>query len=70
MPRAIRVTAAETLDEFLDHAALVSDVDQYDAGANITLMTLHSAKGLGVPSRLPRRPGRRPVPTFAHAARS
>ena len=37
---------AETLDEFLDHAALVSDVDQYDAGANITLMTLHAAKGL------------------------
>ena len=40
---------AETLDEFLDHAALVSDVDQYDAGANITLMTLHSAKGLEFP---------------------
>ena len=39
----------ETLDEFLDHAALVSDVDQYDAGANITLMTLHSAKGLEFP---------------------
>jgi DNA helicase-2/ATP-dependent DNA helicase PcrA len=39
----------ETLDEFLDHAALVSDVDQYDAGANITLMTLHAAKGLEFP---------------------
>ncbi len=39
----------ESLDEFLDHAALVSDVDQYDAGANITLMTLHSAKGLEFP---------------------
>ncbi|MCU1283718.1 MAG: ATP-dependent helicase, Rep family [Acidobacteriales bacterium] len=39
----------ETLEEFLDHAALVSDVDQYDAGANITLMTLHAAKGLEFP---------------------
>ena len=40
---------SETLDEFLDHAALVSDVDQYDAGASITLMTLHAAKGLEFP---------------------
>jgi DNA helicase-2/ATP-dependent DNA helicase PcrA len=39
----------ETLGEFLDHAALVSDADQYDAGAQITLMTLHSAKGLEFP---------------------
>jgi len=39
----------ESLDEFLDHAALVSDADQYDAGAQITLMTLHSAKGLEFP---------------------
>jgi len=39
----------ETLDEFLDHAALVSDADQYDAGAQITLMTLHAAKGLEFP---------------------
>jgi DNA helicase-2/ATP-dependent DNA helicase PcrA len=36
----------ETLTEFLDHAALVSDVDAYDPRAQITLMTLHSAKGL------------------------
>jgi DNA helicase II / ATP-dependent DNA helicase PcrA len=36
----------ETLDQFLDHAALVSDADAYDAGAQITLMTLHAAKGL------------------------
>ena len=36
----------ETLDQFLDHAALVSDVDAYDAQAQVTLMTLHSAKGL------------------------
>ncbi|MBV8207677.1 MAG: UvrD-helicase domain-containing protein [Acidobacteria bacterium] len=39
----------ESLSEFLDHAALVSDTDQYDAGAQITLMTLHSAKGLEFP---------------------
>ncbi|MCU1305856.1 MAG: ATP-dependent helicase, Rep family, partial [Acidobacteriaceae bacterium] len=39
----------ETLEEFLDHAALVSDVDQYDQAANITLMTLHAAKGLEFP---------------------
>jgi DNA helicase-2/ATP-dependent DNA helicase PcrA len=36
----------ETLTEFLDHAALVSDVDAYDPRGQITLMTLHSAKGL------------------------
>jgi DNA helicase-2/ATP-dependent DNA helicase PcrA len=36
----------ETVGEFLDHAALVSDTDQYEAAQQITLMTLHSAKGL------------------------
>jgi DNA helicase-2/ATP-dependent DNA helicase PcrA len=39
----------ETLDEFLDHAALVSDADAYDEAAQITLMTLHAAKGLEFP---------------------
>lgn len=39
----------ETIQEFLDHAALVSDADQYDATAQVTLMTLHSAKGLEFP---------------------
>ncbi|MGO9862936.1 MAG: ATP-dependent helicase [Terriglobales bacterium] len=39
----------ETLDQFLDHAALVSDTDQYDERAQITLMTLHAAKGLEFP---------------------
>ncbi|MGA6987543.1 MAG: UvrD-helicase domain-containing protein [Terriglobales bacterium] len=39
----------ETLDQFLDHAALVSDADQYDEHAQITLMTLHAAKGLEFP---------------------
>jgi ATP-dependent DNA helicase UvrD/PcrA len=36
----------ETLSDFLDHAALVSDADNFDESALITLMTLHSAKGL------------------------
>src|SRR6202166_3320209 len=36
----------ETLTDFLDRAALVSDADDYDEQAVITLMTLHSAKGL------------------------
>ncbi len=35
----------ETPGDFLDRAALVSDADDYDASAAITLMTLHSAKG-------------------------
>jgi len=39
----------ETLGQFLDHAALVSEADQYDEHAQITLMTLHAAKGLEFP---------------------
>jgi len=39
----------ETLADFLDHAALASDTDQYDPEARVTLMTLHSAKGLEFP---------------------
>ncbi len=39
----------ETLDQFLDHAALVSDADDYDEKAQLTLMTLHAAKGLEFP---------------------
>jgi DNA helicase-2/ATP-dependent DNA helicase PcrA len=39
----------ESISDFLDHAALVSDVDQYDEAQQITLMTLHAAKGLEFP---------------------
>ena len=42
-------TRGETLAEFLDHAALVSDADQYSSEARVTLMTLHAAKGLEFP---------------------
>jgi DNA helicase-2/ATP-dependent DNA helicase PcrA len=36
----------ETLEDFLDRAALVSDADNYDERATVTLLTLHTAKGL------------------------
>jgi ATP-dependent DNA helicase UvrD/PcrA len=36
----------QTLEDLLDHAALVSDSDEYDESATVSLMTLHSAKGL------------------------
>jgi DNA helicase-2/ATP-dependent DNA helicase PcrA len=36
----------EALSQFLDHAALVSDSDEYSEHSRVTLMTLHTAKGL------------------------
>ncbi|MGH9404346.1 MAG: ATP-dependent helicase [Terriglobia bacterium] len=36
----------ETLAQFLDHAALVSGADEYNERSRVTLMTLHTAKGL------------------------
>lgn len=36
----------ESVVAFLDHAALVSDQDDYDAQATVQLMSLHAAKGL------------------------
>jgi DNA helicase-2/ATP-dependent DNA helicase PcrA len=39
----------EKMREFLDHAALVSDQDAYDEKSPISLMTLHTAKGLEFP---------------------
>lgn len=38
-----------TLRNFIDHAALVSDTDEYRRDAPVTLMTMHSAKGLEFP---------------------
>lgn len=35
-----------TLDGFLEHVSLVMEVTQKDSGPQITIMTLHSAKGL------------------------
>ena len=40
---------SETLSDFLDHAALISDTDDYNERARVTLMSLHSAKGLEFP---------------------
>lgn len=39
----------ERLADFLDHAALVSDTDDFDERARVCLMSLHSAKGLEFP---------------------
>ena len=40
----------ETVSDFLDHAALVSEADAFDERAPVTLMTLHNAKGLEFPA--------------------
>ncbi len=49
MPPRMHNSAGETLSEFLDHAALVSDTDRYNPESRVTLMSLHSAKGLEFP---------------------
>src|SRR5438874_3262660 len=38
--------ANASLADYLDSITLMSDVDRYDAGKGVTLMTLHAAKGL------------------------
>jgi DNA helicase-2/ATP-dependent DNA helicase PcrA len=43
------VERGETAGEFLDHAALVAQADALDEQAQITLMTIHNAKGLEFP---------------------
>jgi DNA helicase-2/ATP-dependent DNA helicase PcrA len=39
----------EGIAEFLDHAALVSDADGVDEAAQVSLLTIHNAKGLEFP---------------------
>jgi DNA helicase II / ATP-dependent DNA helicase PcrA len=39
----------ESLRDFIDHAALWSDTDDYAGTAPVTLMTMHAAKGLEFP---------------------
>ena len=46
----LKGSGIEDLREFLDQAALLSDIDEYADGTNrVSLMTLHSAKGLEFP---------------------
>jgi len=40
------VERGETVHDFLDHSALVAETDDLDEKAQVTLLTLHSAKGL------------------------
>ncbi len=43
------VERGETVRDFLDHAALVAQADALDEASQITLMTIHNAKGLEFP---------------------
>ena len=48
---AVREDEAITLDQLLENISLVSDIDNYDEAQEcVTLMTLHSAKGLEFPN--------------------
>lgn len=48
---SVKSDAALTLDAMLENISLISDVDNYDeAQDTVTLMTLHSAKGLEFPN--------------------
>jgi DNA helicase-2/ATP-dependent DNA helicase PcrA len=40
---------SDGMRDFIDHAALTSDTDKYDRNAAVTMMTVHSAKGLEFP---------------------
>ena len=43
------VERGEDVTAFLDHAALVADADSLDEAAQVTLLTVHNAKGLEFP---------------------
>ena len=47
--RAFQSSDEDLLTAFLDHVALVSDLDGWQGEKGVTLMTLHSAKGLEFP---------------------
>jgi DNA helicase-2/ATP-dependent DNA helicase PcrA len=49
LPSITTNKASKGLREFIDHSALVSDQDDYKRDAPVTLMTVHSAKGLEFP---------------------
>ncbi|MDX1503245.1 MAG: 3'-5' exonuclease [Thermoanaerobaculia bacterium] len=44
------VVGIDALTDFLDHASLVSDVDEWQKDRGVALMTLHAAKGLEFPA--------------------
>jgi DNA helicase-2/ATP-dependent DNA helicase PcrA len=43
------VERGESAADFLDHASLVADADQFDEQAQVSLLTIHNAKGLEFP---------------------
>ncbi len=57
----------ESLPAYLEQVALVADVDSLDddSTGRVTLITLHSAKGSGIPGGLHHRFGRRTASCFA-----
>ncbi len=56
----------ETLNEFLDHAALVSDADQYDENSRDHPDDAAFSQGPGVPAGIPDRAGRELISAFAN----
>jgi DNA helicase-2/ATP-dependent DNA helicase PcrA len=49
VPRTFSAGEEDLLTAFLDHVALVADVDAWEEGRGVTVMTLHAAKGLEFP---------------------
>jgi DNA helicase-2/ATP-dependent DNA helicase PcrA len=46
---SVNAASDDQLTSFLDHVSLVADIDTWEAERGISLMTLHSAKGLEFP---------------------